>query len=47
MNGENRSLIEGSFVALPTRVVAEMGLPEHWLKERLWSRSAPSGLAER
>jgi len=43
--GKVRSLIESSFVALPARTVAEMGLPEHWREERLWSPSAPSGPA--
>ncbi|KTS70341.1 CAAX protease [Microbacterium testaceum] len=44
--GKVRSLIESSFVALPARTVAEMGFPEHWREERLWSPSAPSDLAE-
>ncbi len=35
--GKIRSLIEGSFVALPDRAVGEMGFPEYWSEERLWS----------
>lgn len=41
-----RSLIESSFVALPARMVAEMGFPEYWCEEALWLPSAPTGLAE-
>lgn len=36
--GKLRSLIESSFIALPGREVAEMGFPERWHEERLWSQ---------
>ncbi len=39
-----RSLIEDSFIPLPGRTVAEMGFPERWREERLWSQ--PSGQNE-
>lgn len=41
-----RTLIEGSFITLPARTVVEMGFPERWREERLWSPSSPSGRAE-
>lgn len=36
--GKIRALIEDSFSALPARTVSEMGFPEHWRGERLWSQ---------
>ena len=33
-----RTLIENSFIALPARKVGEIGFPEQWRKERLWSQ---------
>lgn len=39
-----RSLIETSFEGLPERTTAEMGFPECWHEEQLWSCSAPSGV---
>lgn len=41
--GKVRTLIEDSFTALPARTVAEMGFPERWREERLWS-GPPHGL---
>lgn len=38
-----RSLIDESFVGLPSRSVAEMGFPRDWRQETLWRR--PSALA--
>lgn len=34
-----RSLIEESFLPLPSRDVVEMGFPTQWCDELLWSRS--------
>lgn len=42
--GKVRSLIEGSFIAVPARTMAEMGFPEHWRNERLWSPSSQSDI---
>ncbi|WP_431711991.1 Abi family protein [Glutamicibacter uratoxydans] len=38
-----RTLIDDSFIALPGRTVAEMGFPDRWREEQLWSRP-PQGL---
>lgn len=37
-----RTLIEGSFITLPGRAVAEMGFPERWREEKLWSQPPQS-----
>lgn len=34
-----RSIVDDSFAPLHARVVAEMGIPENWHEERLWSQT--------
>jgi len=34
-------LIEESFMVIPKRSISEMGFPESWSSEKLWSRGAP------
>ncbi len=40
-----RFLVETSFEGLPARTTAEMGFPEDWHEEHLWSCPAPIGVS--